>query len=173
MFQSYISCGSPSHIWYSTSHNKNGDIESVRPAWTIMRVGSERNDLLAKFSLAVMLGRWLARSPGISCNNCTRLFKCIDTQSCLVAKIIHISSTLQDSERENVPVQMDWTWLKFRFKWFIWQKKIMILTRVPGNISMLSTTNPFVSLLQIQIFGQWDAGCKVQFAWLLQTFLWV
>ena len=58
------------------------------------------------------------------------------------------------------------------FKWFIWQKKILILTRVPGNMSMFSSTNPFVSRLQIRSFAQWAAGCQVQFAWFLQTFLW-
>ena len=58
------------------------------------------------------------------------------------------------------------------FKWFIWQKKILILTRVPGSMSMFSSTNPFVSRLQIRSFAQWAAGCQVQFAWFLQTFLW-
>ena len=48
----------------------------------------------------------------------------------------------------------------------------MIWTRVPGNMSILLSTNPFISRFQIQISGQWAAACVVQFAWLLQTFYW-
>ena len=48
----------------------------------------------------------------------------------------------------------------------------MIWTRVPGNMSILLSANPFISRFQIQISGQWAAACVVQFAWLLQTFYW-